>query len=73
MFGKHLYHRMVRKYVAYFGTLFNNVEVRRYDNDGGIIGRIRVPISFASKDYYMQRLFADPELARQASHMLPRM
>ena len=73
MFGKHLYHRMVRKYVAYFGTLFNNVEVRRYDKDGSIIGRIRVPISFASKDYYRQRLVADPELARQASQMLPRM
>jgi len=73
MFGKHLYHRLVKKYVAYFGTLFNNIEVRRYDKDSKIIGRLRVPISYASKDYYRQRLVADPELARQASQMLPRM
>jgi len=73
MFGKHLYHRLVKKYVAYFGTLFNNIEVRRYDKDSNIIGRLRVPISYASKDYYRQRLVADPELARQASQMLPRM
>ena len=73
MFGNHLYHRLVKKYVAYFGTLFNNIEVRRYDKDSNIIGRLRVPISYASKDYYRQRLVADPELARQASQMLPRM
>lgn len=72
MFGKHLYHRLVKKYVAYFGTLFNNIEVRRYEGND-IIGRLRVPISYASKDYYRQRLVSDPELARQASQMLPRM
>ena len=73
MFGNHLYHRLVKKYVAYFGTLFNNIEVRRYDKDSKIIGRLRVPISYASKDYYRQRLVSDPELARQAAQMLPRM
>ena len=72
MFGNHLYHRLVKKYVAYFGTLFNNIEVRRYEGTK-IIGRLRVPISYASKDYYRQRLVSDPELARQASQMLPRM
>jgi len=73
MFGRHLYHRMVRKYVSYFGTLFNNIEVRRYDKDGGIIGRIRVPLSYASRDYYRTRILTDPELTRQASQILPRM
>ena len=34
MFGARFYHETTRRYVAMFGTLFNDILIRRYDNDG---------------------------------------
>ena len=45
MFGKYFYHRFVRTYV-YFGTLFNNIEYRRFDKDKNVVNRFRVPLTY---------------------------
>ena len=37
MFGGHFYHATIRKSVAVFGTLFNNITVIRKDGSGGIL------------------------------------
>ena len=73
MFGKYFYHRFVRTYVAYFGTLFNNIECRRFDKDKNVVNRFRVPLTYASRDYYRQRILGDPNLDRKPNVVLPRM
>ena len=73
MFGKKYYNGVIRKYVVYFGTLFNNIEIDRENNAGETIQTMRVPISYGPRQKYIERLNVDPNLDRQIQIQLPRM
>ncbi len=64
---------MIRKYVALFGTLFNDVYINRPDPTRNIINTIKVPIAYGPKEKVWARLKADPELNRMPAIVLPRM
>lgn len=72
MFGTTFYHGSIRKYVALFGTLFNDIYINRPDSTHNQINTIKVPISYGPKDKVLARLTADPELNRQPAITLPR-
>lgn len=55
MFG-HFYHNTVRKLVVAFGTLFNEIDVKRYNADGSVKETIRVPLGYGSKEKFQVRL-----------------
>jgi hypothetical protein len=74
MFGDHFYHAILRKSVAVFGTLFNDIRVVRKDNAGIIKDQQRVPLSYGPKQKFLSRLdqqadLSDPKIAIK----LPRM
>tara|TARA_R110000764_G_scaffold68398_3_gene141885 strand:+ start:6018 stop:6779 length:762 start_codon:yes stop_codon:yes gene_type:complete len=73
MFGSHFYHATVRKSVAVFGTIFNNIKVARKKGDGSLINQIKVPLSYGPKQKFLSRL--DSETGQDASIAikLPRM
>lgn len=72
--GQHFYHRITRKLVVAFGTLFNNIRMTRYNKAGTTeIERITVPLSYMAKEKFFQRLEQDPTLARPVQITLPRM
>lgn len=73
MFGSHFYHSTMRKAVAVFGTLFNNISVIRKDGSGGIINQIKVPLAYGPKQKFLARI--DNETGQDASMAikLPRM
>ena len=76
MFGTHFYHQRIRKSVAVFGSLFNNINVIRTNSSGETISQIRVPLSYAPSRDFLQRIdaMADGEQAeRQIAIKLPRM
>lgn len=74
MFGTHFYHKITRKYVVLFGTMFNNITLVRTNTDNGSeIQRIKVPITYAPKEKYITRLRSDPDLQRQIQIRLPRL
>lgn len=76
MFGTYFYHQRIRKSVAVFGTLFNNIYVLRKDAAGGVISQVKVPLSYAPKRDFLDRIanMAKGEDAeRQLSVKLPRM
>lgn len=73
MLGHDFDHNILRKYVIWFGTLFNDINLYRTDDVGGPVNKIRVPISYAPKDKLLARIAADPEIQRQAAVVLPRM
>ena len=73
MFGKKYYNGVIRKYVVYFGTLFNNIEIDRENNAGDTIQTMRVPISYGPRQKFIERLNVDPNLDRQIQIQLPRM
>lgn len=73
MFGSSFYNGVLRKYVIYFGTLFNNIEIDRIDSSGNTLQTLRVPISYGPKEKYLARFNVDPNLDRKVAIQLPRM
>jgi len=72
--NQHFYHRIIRKMVVSFGNMFNNIKLVRYNQAGTIeIERINVPISYANKEKFYNRITEDPNLANQTLTILPRM
>lgn len=73
MFGTHFYHETLRKLVIAFGSLFNNIEIARYDENRNITQFITVPINYGPKEKYYARLIQDPDLQKGTSITLPRL
>lgn len=70
----HFYHRVIRKMVVGFGTMFNDVMLYRYNKAGTQeIERITVPLMYAQKEKFYQRITQDPELTKETMMTLPRM
>jgi hypothetical protein len=74
MFGQYFYHSHLRKAVAVFGTLFNNINVQRKDTSGSSVNNVKVPLSYGPKQKFLARLFEEPDLtAPEVAIRLPRM
>lgn len=74
--NQHYYHRIIRKLVVGFGTIFNNLRLVRYDqtNNNNIeIERINVPLMYASKEKFYKRITGAPDLLNPVNLTLPRM
>jgi len=56
MLGTTFYHGTIRKYVASFGTLFNNINVQHIDASGNVAKTIKVPLSFSPKQRWYTKL-----------------
>ena len=73
MFGSHFYHATMRKSVAVFGTLFNNISVIRKDGSGNILNQIKVPLAYGPKQKFLARIESDTGQAASMAIKLPRM
>jgi len=75
MFGGHFYHSKTKKAVALFGRLFNNIYVIRKNSSGAVISQLKVPLSYAPKAKYLERIRENPSLIddTQVAIKLPRM
>ena len=73
MFGSHFYHATVRKSVAVFGTLFNNILVARKKGDGSIINQVKVPLAYGPKQKFLSRIDSDTGQDASVAIKLPRM
>jgi hypothetical protein len=74
MFGNHFYHAAIRRTVAVFGTLFNDINVLRKGSDGSAKSIVKVPLAYGPKQKFLARLdqqrdLDDPKIALK----LPRM
>lgn len=74
-FTNHFYHSLTRKYVAIFGSLFDKLSIKRYDNDlqKTVLQTIPVPISYGPWAKFLARVESDPILNRKYQMALPRM
>lgn len=66
------YFSLTKKYIGYFGTIFNELEIERTLSNGGK-QRIRVPILYGPRDKMLARYDADPNIQRAAALATPRM
>ena len=67
------YNKSIRKITSSFASLFNNIILIRYNEDGTENQRIIVPITFADQEKYTKRIQGDPELDKKIQITLPRM
>lgn len=76
MFGDHFYHEKIRKSVSIFGALFNNLYVVRKVTAGQkSYSQIKVPLNYAPKSKYLERIRDVPDLQNdtRVAIKLPRM
>jgi len=71
--NRHFFFRLTRKYVSLFGSLFNNVTLVKYKDDGTEISRSKVPIQYGPKERWVSRAATDENLDKPVQVNLPRM
>lgn len=67
------YNQSIRKTVLTFGTIFNDIEISRFNQEGTLQDHLKVPLSYAQKEKYINRVFSDPTLTKPILTTLPRM
>ena len=73
MLGTTYYHQTIRKYVAVFGTLFNDINIQRKNSSGEIVDHIKVPIANEAKDKMLLRVRRGSKADESIGISLPRM
>ena len=73
MLGTTNYHQTIRKYVAVFGTLFNDINIQRKNSSGEIVDHIKVPIAYEAKDKMLLRVRRGSKADESIGISLPRM
>ncbi len=72
MIPNYFYHGLMKKYVIYFGTLFNDITIERTDEGGTVVQDFLVPIAYGPKQKFIARLEQDPTLNKEIAINLPR-
>lgn len=71
--NQHFYNRTMRKVIVAFGTMFNDILVKRYTLDGSIAKEeFKVPLSYGPKEKYITRITSDPNLTKSVNSVVPR-
>lgn len=75
MFGAYYYHEKIRKCVAMFGRLFNDIYIIRKTSSGAGTSQIKIPLSYAPKRKYLDRIRENEDLYNdtKVAIKLPRM
>jgi hypothetical protein len=73
MLGQTYYHETIRKYVAVFGTLFNDINIQRKNSSGVVLQQIKVPIAYEAKDKMLLRVRRGSKADQSIGISLPRM
>lgn len=69
----HFYHETIRRCVIAFGSVFNDIDIRRKDANGNAIQSLKVPLSYGPKQKFIARLYENPSLTNLQQLTLPRM
>jgi hypothetical protein len=70
---EYFYHEILRKTIIGFGTLFNNITVKHFDESGNISSVIKVPLAYGPIQKFLARVEQQPDLNSPVQITLPRM
>lgn len=75
MFGTYFYNETIKRHVSVFGTMFNNIDIKKTKADGTVLTQIKVPISYGPAQKFIERLAEEPNLSdrNRSAISLPRM
>lgn len=60
MFGKYFYNKNIRNIVILFGTIFNDITIKRTLSNGTVQNTLKVPIAYGPAQKYLTRLEQGP-------------
>ena len=72
MLGSTFYHQTIRKYVAAFGTLFNDINIERKNSSGTVVERVKVPLAYGPRQKWILALSDTTDQRRVLAARLPR-
>jgi len=74
MLNSYFYHGLLRKYVVYFGNLFNDITIQRTDANDETVQDFTIPIAYGPKQKFIARIEQDlvPN-KREVAIVLPRL
>lgn len=73
MLGNYYYHKIIRKTIIGFGTLFNDIEIRKTDSNGQVVSRLKVPLAYGPRQKFLARIEQQPDLNKLKNISLPRL
>jgi|TARA_B100000085_G_scaffold144588_1_gene131527 hypothetical protein len=73
MIGNYFYNETIRKTVIAFGTLFNNITIKKYASDGKSISQIKVPIAYGPIQRFLARIEQQSNFDDNVAISLPRL
>ena len=73
MFGTYFYNKIITKHVVAFGTLFNNISIKKKDQSDNELSLFKVSISYGPVQKFLARIEQDPNASRKIATTLPRM
>ena len=72
MLGNYFYNETIRKTVIAFGTLFNNIKIKRFAADGNAINQIKVPVAYGPMQRFLARIEQQANFDDNIAITLPR-
>lgn len=73
MLGNYFYHKSISKTVVAFGTLFNNIQVRHFDDNDQPLSVLKVPLAYGPVQKFLARIEQNASGDRKVAITLPRM
>ena len=72
MLGNFFYNETIRKSVIAFGTLFNNINIKKFASDGRSISTVKVPIAYGPMQRFLARIEQQGNFDDNVALTLPR-
>ncbi len=72
MLGSYFYNETIRKTVIAFGTLFNNIRIKKFGTDGKTISQLKVPVAYGPMQRFLARIEQQPNFDDNVAITLPR-
>ncbi len=70
LYNDYFYHKTIFKSVATFGTLFNDITVKRKTSDGNTVKELKVPLSYGPRSKFLSKI---EESDKKVAITLPRL
>ncbi len=70
LYNDYFYHKTIFKSVATFGTLFNDITVKRKTSDGNTVKELKVPLSYGPRSKFLSKI---EESGKNVAITLPRL
>jgi hypothetical protein len=67
------YNEQLRRYIAVFGTIFNDIQIVKKSASGDVNKTVNIPIAYGPAEKYLMRLRQDPNFDKAVATQLPRM